>query len=300
MNTPEKQMALKSYVKQPNVQSFINDVLGSKSTQFATNLVQVVNQNEMLKSADNASVLNSAIMATMLDLQLNPSLGHAYIVPFNNRQPDGSHKVMAQFMIGYKGLKQLAIRSGLFRTLDTKEVYEGQYVEDDSFIGFHFDWKAKKSNEVVGYACRFELLNGFEKILYMSVEEIHEHGKKYSTTYAHKNGQWQTNFDGMAKKTVTKLCLNSGEAPLSIQMQQAMSVDQAVINDVETMDVDYVDANSKEVQEPESPVKPVITKKQFEDAKKEVKEGNNTPEDISSIFNLSSDQYQELVQIALS
>lgn len=297
----EKQLALKSYVKQPNVQSFINDVLGSKSTQFATNLVQVVNQNEMLKSADNASVLNSAIMATMLDLQLNPSLGHAYIVPFNNRQQDNSYKVMAQFMIGYKGLKQLAIRSGQFRTLDTKEVYEGQYVEDDSFIGFHFDWKAKKSNEVVGYACRFELLNGFEKILYMSVEEIHEHGKKYSKTYAHKNGQWQTNFDGMAKKTVTKLCLNSGEAPLSIEMQKAMSVDQSVINDVETMDVDYVDANHKEIQaEEEVPAKPKITKKDMESAKKEIKEGNNTPEDIANIFELTQEEYQELVQISLS
>ena len=234
-------VSLKDYVKKPNVQSFINDVLGTKSTQFATNLVQVVNQNEMLKNADNASVLNSAIMATMLDLQLNPSLGHAYIVPFKTKQPDGSFKIMAQFILGYKGLKQLSIRSGQFKNLDTKKVFEGQYIEDDSFLGFHFDWSAKESNNVIGFACRFELMNGFEKVLFMTLEEIHAHGKKYSKTYENKYGQWAVNFDGMAHKTVTKLCLNSGEAPVSIQMQHAIHVDQGVINDPETLDVDYVD-----------------------------------------------------------
>lgn len=258
------EISLKAYVKQPNVQSFINDVLGSKATQFATNLVQVVNQSEMLKNADNASVLNSAIMATMLDLQLNPSLGHAYIVPFNNKQPDGSYKIMAQFMVGYKGLKQLAIRSGQFKTLETKKVFEGQYVEDDSFLGYHFEWKSKTSNKPVGFACRFELLNGFEKTFFMTNEEIHEHGKKYSKTYDNKYGQWSVNFDGMAQKTVTKLCLNSGEAPLSIQMQQALSVDQAVINNPETMDVDYVDADSEKKAETTLIEKPKFTEAEFE------------------------------------
>lgn len=258
------EISLKAYVKQPNVQSFINDVLGSKATQFATNLVQVVNQSEMLKNADNASVLNSAIMATMLDLQLNPSLGHAYIVPFNNKQPDGSYKIMAQFMVGYKGLKQLAIRSGQFKTLETKKVFEGQYVEDDSFLGYHFEWKSKTSNKPVGFACRFELLNGFEKTFFMTNEEIHEHGKKYSKTYGNKYGQWSVNFDGMAQKTVTKLCLNSGEAPLSIQMQQALSVDQAVINNPETMDVDYVDADSEKKAETTLIEKPKFTEAEFE------------------------------------
>lgn len=258
------EISLKAYVKQPNVQSFINDVLGSKATQFATNLVQVVNQSEMLKNADNASVLNSAIMATMLDLQLNPSLGHAYIVPFNNKQPDGSYKIMAQFMVGYKGLKQLAIRSGQFKTLETKKVFEGQYVEDDSFLGYHFEWKSKTSNKPVGFACRFELLNGFEKTFFMTNEEIHEHGKKYSKTYDNKYGQWSVNFDGMAQKTVTKLCLNSGEAPLSIQMQQALSVDQSVINNPETMDVDYIDADSEKKSETTLIEKPKFTEAEFE------------------------------------
>jgi recombination protein RecT len=239
------QVTVKDYIKKPNVQQLINDVLGEKSTQFATNLVQVVNQNDMLRNADPSSVLNAAIMATLLELNLNPALGHAYIVPFNNKQQDGSTKVIATFMPGYKGLKQLAIRSGQFRSIDTKEVYEGQYVEDGSFIGFHFDWGAKISDKVIGYANRFELLNGFEKILYMSVDQINAHGKRYSKTYANKYGQWTLNFDGMAKKTVTKLNLNAGEAPLSIEMQKAIAFDQSHIKDVITEESEYIDATDQ-------------------------------------------------------
>ena len=242
------EITIKDYLGKPNVTSFIKSILGEKSTKFATNLTQIVSQNDMLKNADYSSVLNSAVMATMLDLNLNPSFGHAYIVPFNTKQKDGTYKTMAQFMLGYKGLKQLAIRSNQFKTIDSKPIYEGQYVEDDSFKGYTFDWKNKTSNTVVGYACRFELLNGFEKTLFMTTDELKAHGKKYSKTYENQYGQWKQNFEGMCMKTVTKLCLNSGEAPLSIEMQQAVIADQSIINDVETMDVDYIDnSDSKEV-----------------------------------------------------
>lgn len=253
---------IKDYLGKPNVTSFIQGILGEKATKFATNLTQVVNQNDMLKGADHASVLNSAIMATMLDLNLNPSFGHAYIVPFKTKQQDGSYKMMAQFMLGYKGLKQLAIRSNQFKTIDSKAVYEGQYVEDDSFKGYHFDWKNKTSDKVVGYACRFELLNGFEKTLFMTIEELKAHGKKYSKTYENQYGQWKQNFDGMCMKTVTKLCLNSGEAPLSIEMQQATIADQSVIKDPETMDVEYVDTG----RDMAHILKPNFTEAQFEQA----------------------------------
>lgn len=250
------QITVKDYIKKPNVQQLIQEVLGEKSTQFATNLVQVVNQNEMLKNAEPGSVLNAAIMATLLELNLNPTLGHAYIVPFNNKQQDGSFKVIATFMPGYKGLLQLAIRSGQYRSIDTKEVCEGQYVEDNSFVGFHFDWSGKTSDKVIGYANRFELLNGFEKTLYMSVEKIQAHGKQYSKTYANKYGRWALDFEGMAKKTVTKLNLNSGVAPLSIEMQKAITFDQSHIKDVQTEDHDYIDgSDAKET--------PLLPKEEF-------------------------------------
>lgn len=286
-------VSVKDYIKKPNVHQLIQDVLGEKSTQFATNLVQVVNQNDMLKNADPSSVLNAAIMATLLELNLNPALGHAYIVPFNNKQQDGTYKVTATFMPGYKGLKQLAIRSGQFRSIDTKEVYEGQYVEDGSFIGFHFDWKAKSSNKIIGYANRYELLNGFEKVLYMSVEQLHAHGKQYSKTYSNKFGQWTLNFDGMAKKTVTKLNLNAGEAPLSIEMQKAIAFDQSHIKDVKTEDHEYIDGTDDQPQKelPETP--------KFQELKDLVEAGNSVA-DLQVNYDIPADQLEKLTQIEMN
>lgn len=217
----------------------------SQTKSFITSLIHIANSNEMLKKADPNTILGAAMLSSSLNLPLNNALGQSYIVPFNNKQKDGTYKVEAQFQIGYKGLKNLAIRSGQFKELIAKEVYEGQVVDDDSFLGYHFDWKAKKSNKVIGYASYFKLLSGFESTYYMTTEEVEAHAKKYSQTYKkYGTGLWKDDFDKMALKTVSKLHLNSGEAPLSIEMQKATVGDQAIIRnweDEDTIDVDYVD-----------------------------------------------------------
>jgi recombination protein RecT len=91
---------------------------------------------------------------------------------------------------------------------------------------------------VIGYAAYFSLINGFEKMHYLTIEEVVAHGKKFSKTF--NNGPWKTDFDAMACKTVLKQLLDK-YAPKSVEMQRAQIADQAVINDVETLDVDYID-----------------------------------------------------------
>ena len=140
-----------------------------------------------------------------------------------------------------KGFRQLAINSNQYKEIDVKPVYEGQLVEDESFRGFHFEWKNKTSDKVIGYASYFKLLNGFDSIYFMSIEDIEKHAKKYSQTYKKGYGNWKDEFDKMAMKTVVKLHLNSGFAPISTEMQKAIISDQAVINNEETMDVDHID-----------------------------------------------------------
>jgi phage RecT family recombinase len=94
----------------------------------------------------------AAMMAASLDLPINSNLGHSFIIPYNTKQKDGSYKQMAQYIIGYKGFIQLAQRSGQFLTISAKPVYEGQFIETDSFEGFSFNWKNKQSEKIVGYA----------------------------------------------------------------------------------------------------------------------------------------------------
>lgn len=240
---------IQELLKSDMVKNRLQEILGKRSSVFATSLIQISNSNDMLAKADPTTLLNAALLATTLDLPINNALGQAYIVPFNNRKKG---RVEAQFQIGYKGLKNLAIRSGQFKELISKEVYEGQVIEDDSFLGYKFDWKSKKSNKVIGYASYFKLISGFESTFYMTVEEVDTHAKRYSQTYKqYGSGLWKDDFDKMALKTISKLHLNSGEAPLSVEMRSAVTADQSVVNDFdgqETIDVEYVDnTNDKQV-----------------------------------------------------
>jgi recombination protein RecT len=228
--TTNNQMTIKGFFHRDDVKSKFNELMGNRSAQFITSVLSVVNNNSYLKNASPESVFSSALMAATLDLPVNPNLGFAYIIPYGQQ---------AQFQVGYKGLIQLALRSGQFKTISVTPVYEGQIKQQNPLTGFEFDWSNKQSDKVVGYAAYFSLINGFEKTMYMTTEEIQAHGKRFSKTYG--NGVWKTDFDAMAQKTCLKLLL-SKYAPLSIEMQKAVVADQAIIRDVENMEVEYVDA----------------------------------------------------------
>jgi recombination protein RecT len=223
------QLTTKQFFQRDDVRSKFNELLGNRTNQFMTSLLSIVNNNSYLKNANPESIYTSAMMAAALDLPINPNLGFAYIIPYGQQ---------AQFQIGYKGLIQLALRSGQFKTISVTPVYDGQLLEQNPLTGFKFDFANKTSDKVIGYAAYFSLINGFEKTSYMTVDEVQAHGKKYSKTYS--NGTWAKDFDAMAQKTCLKLLL-SKYAPLSIEMQKAVVADQSVIKNVEDMEVEYVD-----------------------------------------------------------
>lgn len=234
------QLTPKAFFDQDSVKGKFAELLGKKSTGFITSVLQIVSSNAMLKNAEPQSIFHAAAVAATLDLPLNNNLGFAYIVPYNTKQPDGTSKVVAQFQMGYKGFIQLAQRSGQFKTISAAAIYEGQIVAENPLDGFEFDFTAKKSEMIVGYAAKFKLINGFEKTLYMTLADIKKHGGKYSKSFGFKTGLWNQDFEAMAIKTVIKLLL-SKFAPLSIEMQQAVITDQALINDAEGSNVTYVD-----------------------------------------------------------
>lgn len=236
-NNSTASVTTKSLFARPDVQAKMAEMLGKRSTSFITSVLQIVNSNDLLKKSEPNSVYHAAMVAATLDLPINNSLGMAYIVPFQNRSKG---IVEATFQIGAKGFVQLALRSGQFKTISYTEVYEGQLISENPLTGFEFDFTKKVSDKVVGYASYFKLLNGFESTYYMSTEQVNKHALRYSQTYKKGYGQWKDDFDAMAKKTVLKLNL-SKFAPLSVEMQNAIQADQAVIKDSETMDVSYTD-----------------------------------------------------------
>lgn len=216
-----------------NMANYLAQTLGEKKAEFVANVTTLVSNNQMLQHCDAYSVIFSALKATALDLPLDSNLGFAYVIPYNDK---ASGKQLAQFQLGYKGFIQLAMRSGQFKTINVRDVREGEIVGED-FISGEMQFKSvedRENKKVVGYVAFFRLTNGFEKMEYWSVKKIYAHAMKYSQTYANPKSRdystWAKNFDAMARKTCIKLLL-SKYAPMSVQMQSAIKADQAVITE---------------------------------------------------------------------
>ncbi len=252
----QESLTTKGLFAREDVQKKFKEMLGDRAAQFITSVLQIAASNDMLSKADSMSIYNAAATAATLDLPLNANLGFAYIIPYNITQQDGTKKVVAQFQIGAKGFKQLALRTGQFLNINTTDVREGEIQHRDRLSGeITFDWiqdeAVRLQKPIVGYVSFFKLINGYSQTFFMTIEKIREHGSRYSKTYKSQYGLWNTDFDAMAQKTVMKLNL-SKNAPLSVEMRKAIVSDGAMIKDAETEDVEYVDGEQAMLTEKKS------------------------------------------------
>lgn len=238
-----------------------NDLLGKRAPQFISSIVSLVNAEPSLQRAmveSPMTVIQAALKAAMFDLPIDPGLGYAYIVAFRNTQrtPDGKETKLTQaaFILGYKGMVQLAIRSGVYsRIPDAVDVREGELIKYDRLTGdAEFRWvedeDLRNQLPIIGYAGYFRLMNGAEKTLYMSYKEIAAHEKR------HRKGQymgkgWKDDWDAMAKKTVLRRLI-SHYGIMSIDYQRA--ADPAAVAMAEAVatgtwdDEDVIDAAATE------------------------------------------------------
>ena len=222
---------LKALLSTDSIRSRFNEMLGKKAPGFISSILSATANNKALATADPTSVISAAAVAASLDLPINQSLGFAYIVPY---------KGVAAFQLGWRGLVQLAMRSGQYKTMNASVVYDGELKSHNPFSGeMEFDHNGKKSDTVVGYVFFYRLVNGFEKWEYWTKGKVQAHAKRYSQSYRNNQGPWADDFDAMALKTVVKSCLGKWGI-LSIEMQHAMEFDQAVVNDDLTKK-EYVD-----------------------------------------------------------
>lgn len=272
------QATLKSMINDERTKNKFKEMLGNKAAGFLTSLMNTTNGNAQLQQADPNSILKAGAIAATLDLPIDPNLGFAYIVPYNNKG-----KNEAQFQMGYKGFVQLAIRTGQYKRINVTELYEGQFESYDPITDeLKYNLDNRLSDEITHYVAYFQTINGFEKYNVMSKEEIENHAKKFSKTYSYKGSSWQTNFNIMAKKTVLKLLL-SKFGILSIEMQTAQKADQAVIKefDKNNIEVEYVD-NENNVNDTTDDI--VLNESDT------TNESNSDDEELKGIFN-SEDQF---------
>lgn len=225
----QESLSLQQLLTSVPVKNRFDELLDKSAPSFISSILSIYRTNSKLQECSPRSILNASGIAAALKLPINPSLGFAYIVPY---------KGQAQFQIGYKGLIQLAMRSGQYLTLNSGPVCDGQIKEID-FVTGEIIRGEKISDEIVGYVAYMELLNGFKKALYMTIDELKAHAEKYSQSYSYdirynkKSSVWSTNFEVMAKKTVLKrLISNFGIISIdqhSVDLATALQADQAVI-----------------------------------------------------------------------
>ena len=215
----------------------INNTLGDpvRAARFAANITSAVAVNPTLQECDAGTILAGALLGESLLLQPSPQLGQFYLVPFESKaKRDRQGNVInpaclkAQFVVGYKGYIQLALRTGQYKRLNVLEVKSGELGGwdpfEERFHEMHFieDFEKRAAMPTVGYIAHFEYINGFQKTLYWTADQMMSHADKYSPAFsaaAYKkllNGEipqnelwkyssfWYKDFDGMAKKTMLR------------------------------------------------------------------------------------------------
>ena len=187
-----------------------DELLGKRAPQFISSIVSLVNADKKMQQAFMESpmtVIQAALKAATFDLPVDQSLGYAYIVPFKNYKKDiGAYKMEATFILGWKGMHQLALRTGAYKTVNVVDVREGELksynrLTEEVDISFVQEEEEREKRPVIGYVGYYRLVNGAEKTIYMSVKAIEAHEKKFRKGDNQGKG-WRDDWDAMARKTV--------------------------------------------------------------------------------------------------
>ncbi len=214
--TTNNQVAsLKNVLASPSVQEQFKNALAEKSSLFVASIIDLYAGDNYLQKCNPQAVVMEALKAATLDLPISKSLGFAYIVPYKGRPV---------FQIGYKGMIQLAMRTGQYRYINAGEILEGEFVSFDKLTG-ELDISGQPTSEtVVGYFAHIETVNGFRKSMYWTRERMEAHAAKYSQQYGNKKMPWHTEFDKMATKTMLRSLL-SKYGVMSVEMANAFQAE---------------------------------------------------------------------------
>ncbi len=278
--TPTQQLS--SMIAGKAMQEQFRNALGDNAGTFTASLIEMVASDKNLQKCPPAQIVAEALKAASFDLPINKALGFAYIIPRNLK----NQGVTPVFQMGYKGWIQLALRTGEYRTINADVVYEGEMIRADKLRGtINLDGE-RKSDKVVGYFAYIELVNGFSKTFYMTLEQVAHHAIQYGTVprgvteekLAERAGLvptglgWWGNFDSMALKTVLGLLIKK-YGYMSIKMQKAASSEIESDEETAIATKDAMTAVSAEYTEVTDPAEEAPT----EEAPEEVKE-NDEPD----------------------
>lgn len=236
-----KKQGIASFLAQEAVKANVESVVGQKDSQrFISSVVSAVQTNPALSECTNSSILSAALLGHSLNLPQSPQIGMFYFVPFKDTKKGITE---ATFQLSYRGMLQLAMRSGQYKAINVTDIREGELVsynpiEDTYEFTPETDIAKRNDLKIIGYYAYFEMVNGFKKGIYWPKEKVDAHAKKYSATYRKGYGLWSTDFDSMARKTLLRQLISKWGI-MSVEMERAYVGDQGVIREDGT--VEYID-----------------------------------------------------------
>lgn len=277
----QKALAVKKFQAVMNnsyYQSLLQNTMKENKGAFTTSLMELFTSDPQLMQCDPNALMGEAVKAAGLRLPINKQLGQAYIVVFNNKDKEtGKIIPTPTLIIGTKGYINLALRTNKYININKGTVYEGEFMGFDKVTG-SLDISGEKISDVpVGYFAYFKQKSGFEKIMYMTIDDVCKFAKTYAPTVKFSKITWQelkelaikqsvegkggglgwyAGFQDMAEKTVLRQLLSSwGE--LSVDAEQVINADErpsAIQQRDEEFNEDkkviVVDAETGEVKEP--------------------------------------------------
>lgn len=263
ISTPQYQQLISNTLTDPN-----------RRSRFVASITSAVSVNEALQACTPQTIIAGALLGESLNLSPSPQLGHYYLVPFDMTVKDENGKVVyltdadgnklldkngkwvkktvkkAQFVLGYKGYIQLAIRSGYYKHINVLEIKDGEFISYNPFTEeFAARWIADSNQRhaarTVGYVAMFEYLNGFRKLIYWTKEQMLIHADTYSPAFSAEvmkqieageipesemwkySSFWYKDFDDMAKKTLLRQIISKWGI-MSTELQNAYEHDASI------------------------------------------------------------------------
>lgn len=217
-----KSTSIASFLNAPGTAKFLAETLAEKKAEFVSNLIALCDSDSNLQQCEHGTLMKCAMNATALNLPLNKNLGYAYVI---------AYKGIPSFQIGYKGLIQLAIRTGMYKYIHSTEIRENEIKRNKitgeiTFIG------ENESGKIVGYMAYLELTTGFTASVYMSEAQLEEHAVRFSQMYkadkqySSRKSKWSDPDarPAMCKKTVLKALLGT-YGLMTTEFEKALAVE---------------------------------------------------------------------------
>ncbi len=234
----------------PQIEKALPSVLTGE--RFTRMVLTAMSTTPELKECTPASFLGAMMQAAQLGVEPNTPLGQAYLIPYKNKG-----RLECQFQLGYKGLIDLAYRSGEITSISAHAVHENDQFDYSYGLEETLIHKPALANrgEVTSYYAVYHTKNGGHGFLVMSADDIRQYMTKYSKAAGSSFSPWKTNFDSMAKKTVIKQLLKY--APIKTEFTRAIATDETIKTNIAERMEDEPDefiytVEAEQVEEPGS------------------------------------------------